>query len=310
MRCYRAGFTLVELLVVIAIIGVLVALLLPAVQAARESARRSQCTNNLKQLGLAFQNYHSRENHFPWGYGELRPGTYGSGTSSGVEWPWCMRLLADIEETSLSDQIDWDLNPGGGYDVLWPVLGAQISGFLCPSDPAGQHPWNESAECITSIPEWTYGRISYAANLGIGPMESPVPPRIRGVLGHNRGARIAEITDGTSNTALMSELIVGTGCTIRGTHSYDEGPVYMHDFTPNDPTPDQARWCGMEDQLSGSCVKISRQNMEVHTSRSYHPGGVNLARCDGSVVLVTDSIDLQLWRALASFDEGEPVAFP
>ena len=304
------GFTLVELLVVIAIIGLLIALLLPAVQAARESARRSQCTNNLKQLALAFHNYHGRASQFPLGYGILRPGTYGSGSPSGVEWPWCMRLLTDIEQSALYDQIDWALNPGGGYPVLRPVLGATVDGFLCPSDPNGSRRWNDTAECVMSAPEWTYGRISYAGNWGVGPMEAPVPPRIRGVLGHNRGARIAQITDGTSNTALMAELIVGLGCTIRGTHSYDEGPVYMHDFTPNDPTPDQARWCGEEDQLSGSCVTISQQNMDVHTARSFHPGGVNLALCDGSVAFLGDSIDLRLWRALGSHDGGEPITLP
>jgi prepilin-type N-terminal cleavage/methylation domain-containing protein/prepilin-type processing-associated H-X9-DG protein len=303
------GFTLVELLVVIAIIGILIALLLPAVQAARESARRTQCTNNMKQLGLAFHNFHGRAKRFPMGYGELRPGTYGSGASAGVEWPWCMRLLADIEETALHDLIDWDLNPGGGHEVLHPVLGATISGFLCPSDPAVERRWNDTAECVPSIPNWTYGRISYAGNFGIGPMEAPIPPRIRGVLGHNRGARMGQITDGTSNTALMCELIVGNGCTIRGTHSYDEGPAYMHDFTPNDPTPDRVRWCGEQDKDAGSCVQISQQNQVVHTARSYHPGGVNLARCDGSVAFLGESIDLKLWWALASYDGGEPATF-
>ena len=304
------GFTLVELLVVIAIIGVLVALLLPAVQAARESARRTQCTNHLKQLGLAFQNYHSRAGSFPLGYGPLGPETYGSGVPSGVEWPWCIRLLADLEETALYDQVDWTLNPGGGYAELQPILGATIPGFLCPSDTATLEPWNATARCVPSVPTWTYGRISYAGNFGIGPMEAPIPPRILGVLGHNRGARFAEITDGSSHTALISELIVGTGCTIRGTHSYDEGPAYMHDFTPNDPTPDQARWCGEEDRARGSCVQISRQNMVIHTSRSYHSGGVNLALCDGAVTFLADAIDLRLWWAIGSQDGGEAVSLP
>ena len=304
------GFTLVELLVVIAIIGVLVALLLPAVQSARAAARRTQCTNHMKQLALAFHNYHGRANSFPLGYGILGPETYGSGRPSGVEWPWCIRLLADLEETTLYDQVDWTLNPGQGYEVLQPIMGARVPAFLCPSDAGAERPWNEGAECVPSAPNWTYARISYAGNFGIGPMEAPIPPRLLGVLGHNRGSRFAEITDGSSHTGLMSELIVGTGCTIRGTHSYDEGPAYMHDFTPNDPTPDQARWCGREDKANGSCVLISAQNMVVHTSRSYHPGGVNFALCDGAVTFVSDAVDQRLWWALGTQAGGEPAALP
>lgn len=300
------GFTLVELLVVIAIIGILVALLLPAVQSAREAARRTQCINQLKQLSLAFHNYHGRANTFPLGYGILLPGTYGSGRPAGVEWPWCIRLLADLEERALYDIVPWNENPGNGLLATLPIVSATIPSFLCPSDPGSRRKWNDTAECVGSAPEWTYGRISYGGNFGIGPMEAPIPPRFQGVLGHNWGARFAQITDGTSHTSLMAELISGIGCTIRGTHSYDEGPAIMHDYSPNDPTPDVVRWCGKEDPPNAPCTVITDQNMVVHTSRSAHPGGVNVALCDGSVRFTGDAIDLRIWQAVGTPDGAEP----
>jgi prepilin-type N-terminal cleavage/methylation domain-containing protein/prepilin-type processing-associated H-X9-DG protein len=303
-RVSRAGFTLVELLVVIAIIGILVALLLPAVQAAREAARRLQCTNNLKQLGIAFHAYEASWKRFPMGYGPLRPDTYGSGQSAGVEWPWCMRLLPEMEQQSLFHGVDFTVNPGNIHPELFPVIRAQITIFKCPTDPEVSNRWNEDGSCIADR-NFVYGRISYAGNFGIGPLEGPIPPRIPGVLGHNSGMRLAEIVDGTSNTALMCELIVGVGCTIRGVHSYDEGPVYMHDFTPNDPTPDVVRWCSGEDPPWASCVTITQQNMVVHTARSYHSGGVNLALCDGSVRFVMSAIAWNIWRTVGTPAAGD-----
>ena len=302
----RDGFTLVELLVVIAIIGILVSLLLPAVQTAREAARRIQCINNLKQVALAMHNYHDRSRQFPLGYGVLRPGTYGSGSPSGVEWPWCIRLLADMEHAALFDQVRWDLNPGQGMPEVLRVVGATIPSFLCPTDPGASNKWNGDGAC-TGNARWTYGRISYGGNFGIGPMEGPVPPRIEGIMGHNSGLRMAQIEDGTSNTAMISELVSGIGCTIRGVHSYDEGPVYMHDRSPNSVQPDEVRWCGKEDAPSAPCIVISQQNMVIHTTRSAHPGGVNTALCDGSVRFINESQDLPVWHALGTPSGAEVV---
>ncbi len=322
----RLAFTLVELLVVIAIIGILIALLLPAVQAAREAARRMQCANNLKQLGLAFHNYHTACRTFPMGYGPMPEGGYGSGTNDGVEWPWCVRLFPYIEHKALYDNIDWNVNPGAATSDIEQLhlRGAQIAAFQCPSDPEADKPYEDAGD-----PSQKRGRISYGGNFGVGPMEAPKSRaplwnqdtgeqlydpdagdrRYPGVLGYNRGARMADITDGSSNTALLGELISGGLNTIRATFSYDEGPVYMHDYQPNDPTPDLVRICGDNNPKRAPCGNtIPGRNMIRHTARSNHSGGVMLGLCDGSVRFVSESVALYVWWALGTPDGGEVVS--
>ncbi len=99
------------------------------------------------------------------------------------------------------------------------------------------------------------------------------------------------------------------GCTIRGTHSYDEGPLYMHHYSPNDTTPDQVRWCSDADLVSPQApyIKITNQNMVLHTSRRHHPGGVTLGLCDGSVRFISETISLGVWQAIGTPDGGEVV---
>lgn len=323
-RC-KIGFTLVELLVVIAIIGILIALLLPAVQSAREAARRLQCQNNVKQIGLALHNYHSTWNRFPMGYGPMVV-AYGSGGSQppgsgGAEWAWPTRIWPYIEQNSLNQDIPWHINYAGHPHADYNhIAAAQIPGFLCPSDPGSENPYNHDGACSSS-PGRMHGRMSYGGNFGIGPQEGPIVPatsyatrktneRIRGIFSYNWGARIEDITDGTSNTVATSELVVGVGCTIRGTHSYDEGPLYMHDYSPNDTTPDQVRWCSDADLVSprAPCIKITKQNMMLHTSRSHHAGGVNAGLCDGSVRFISETISLPIWHAIGTPDGGEVIA--
>ncbi|MBN2295533.1 MAG: DUF1559 domain-containing protein [Pirellulales bacterium] len=317
----KNGFTLVELLVVIAIIGILIALLLPAVQAAREAARRAQCTSNVKQVGIGLHLYHDTHNQFPPGYGYYYKNSNGS--LALAEWPWIMRLYDYIEQDAVVDEITWDWNPGMSHHGVprgnMQAMVARIDIFQCPSDPSVVTRFNEGGTC-SYLGGFGKARASYAGNFGIGQMEAS--GRTAGIFGNCHGDSMRDITDGTSSTLLTSELIVGGKCSIRGDTSYDEGPVYMHDYTPNDPTPDLVRWCDPSDGQPGTaspCVYDSstlgggilgnKLNMVLHTSRSMHPGGVNSGMCDGSVRFISADIDLATWRALGTPKGGETIAY-
>ncbi len=316
----RGGFTLVELLVVIAIIGILIALLLPAVQAAREAARRMSCTNNTKQLVLAAHNYHDVFRTLPPGYGFCGPQwVYGS-HNYVIEWPWLPRLFPFIEQAPVADKVRWDFNPGMGYQPDWPVLSASLAILQCPSD--GEAAVNRPSAVITT----GWGRTSYVGNWGIGCMDCPIvgqaattPPiaitsRVRGIFSGNWGAKFADIHDGQSNTAMTGEVIVGRGSLTRGIHSYDEGTVYMHSYTPNDRTPDQSSFCTAANAAlqppQAPCVLKSGYNMNHMTARSFHPGGVTVGMCDGSVQFVSQNIQLFTWHALSTPGGAEPITIP
>ncbi|MCC6494414.1 MAG: DUF1559 domain-containing protein [Pirellulales bacterium] len=332
------GFTLVELLVVIAIIGVLVALLLPAVQAAREAARRSQCTNNTKQVALAVQNFAAAHGALPMGYGLLPEDGYGTGVAEMpgqpqyAEWPWSTRILPYLEQNAITAKIDWKWNPGNAQnfpDVIRQVVSAKIPGFHCPSDDTAKINFAESGNCYPNnlFPDG-FGRISYAGNFGNAEGTNPdnsrleakfenVRPgarRIHGVFGYNHGDKFSQITDGTSNTLLTSELIIGGVCTIRGAFTYDEGPVFMQFYRPNDTTPDVVRWCDPQDATSSAlapCIAPGLPlNMILHTSRSMHPGMVIASTCDGASHVVNDDIDPDVWRALGTPRGEETASLP
>jgi prepilin-type N-terminal cleavage/methylation domain-containing protein/prepilin-type processing-associated H-X9-DG protein len=214
MLSKRRGFTLIELLVVIAIIAVLIALLLPAVQAAREAARRAQCVNNLKQLGLAIHNYHSQQNAFPPGVQNGSPVTVW-GTPYFDPWPldWTASLLAQLEQQPLYNSLNWCFSSGfnGGDLQNTTVLRTQIGTMLCPSEDK-------------KVPSFGPGtRKNYMGNVG-GPATfmawsgifGPLPQDSFGLNGVYTNSNcgtfgIESVTDGTSNTALFSESLIGSG---------------------------------------------------------------------------------------------------
>jgi prepilin-type N-terminal cleavage/methylation domain-containing protein len=317
------GFTLIELLTVVTIIGILVALLLPAVQSAREAGRRVNCGNNVRQLALAIHAYHAAFGQFPPGNGYIGPAT------SSQEWTWADRLFPYIDQPALASMINWSWASGWLWDLSAEQIeleSAQVPTFLCPSDPTAATSWNQNGGCYapgTSSKPLTMGRICYGASYGKGQMEEALPPngaRVYGVFYTNSNTQIAKISDGTSNTLLIAELIVGHGCTIRGAHSYDEGPLFMVNYTPDDPTPDLVRWCDQADGAPGAespCLRssgdwgtLNELNMVLHTSRSMHPNGVQAATCDGSVHFVNNAISLGMWQALATPAGGEVVGTP
>jgi prepilin-type N-terminal cleavage/methylation domain-containing protein/prepilin-type processing-associated H-X9-DG protein len=312
----RRGFTLVELLVVIAIIGMLLALLLPAVQSAREAARRAQCSNNLKQLGLAMHNYESTFQVFPQGRNK-----YPQVVSA------LARLLPYVEQANAFDLVDPNgtLATGGKNDL---AAKTQLSVFVCPSDPLkGQ------------VPGSHYYGTNYVACNGTGVIEDASGTITYPTIAGGNGAfaqtpqRIAEILDGTSNTAAFSESLIGDGSPVASTPTLQQiGLVVLEVPGGSDPTPSACesgsgvwnvrrgeQWinghfgntlynhyytpnpAGKWDCGNGS------HNKALATARSYHPGGVQMLLCDGSVRFQDNSISLEVWRGVATRKGGEAV---
>jgi prepilin-type N-terminal cleavage/methylation domain-containing protein len=327
MHPRNRGFTLVELLVVIAIVGLLVALLLPAVQSAREAARRSQCTNNLKQIGLAVQNYNDVWQTLP-------PGCY-----HGVFGTWMLHILPYMEQKNLwekyvnSGGIQGFRNGGiryGGTQNL-PVTTTLLPAYICPSDStqrvttAGLYSGITSHNYVANYGNTTRGRLSPVGTTSTGaPNNYGGAPFIEVIYQQTADStyysyitfdqkftgytRMAEITDGTSNTLAISETIKGNQGDLRGFAWWGGGAHFETLRTPNSPTPDSlesASYCVTANKLNPPCVGRSANNEESITARSRHPNGVQAVACDGSVRFYSNNVSLDPWRALGSAGGGE-----
>jgi prepilin-type N-terminal cleavage/methylation domain-containing protein len=306
------GFTLIELLVVIAIIAVLIALLLPAVQMARESASRSQCSNNLRQIGLALHSYDDDRGHLPAGYLWLQVWT----TSQSDESTWISHLLPYIEQVALADTYNaalsghWFGEPSPD-PLVDPVRSAFLHVFLCPSD-IGPVPLVSSAYPF-------FARGNYAANNGIGPMKVAMAPpfdpsstvAVPGVFMQNSHTRMTDITDGTTNTVFVSELLKVPGNVDgRGIMHYPEGPLYQHNYTPNNVAPDHFRSGLCQSTAQAPCTGAYPDwstRAVILTARSNHPGGVNVLLGDASVRFVENNVTLPTWQALSSPNKGDMI---
>jgi prepilin-type N-terminal cleavage/methylation domain-containing protein/prepilin-type processing-associated H-X9-DG protein len=323
MRKNRA-FTLVELLVVIAIIGILVALLLPAIQAAREAARRSQCVNNLKQLGIAMHNYHDT-------YQTLPPGNH-----SCCWGTWQMSILTFIEERQLSDMYTWLPKDSQFFDTAYmydsenasgtppirnlDVVKTRIPAMTCPSDTA-----RVSTGAAGVTPGITYH--NYVANFGntnhIGTDFSvKTNPAYIQYLGSpfvgddqnlipKRTCKFRQITDGLSKTLMFSETVqgedAGSTADLRGFTWWGWSAGFETYTTPNASDPDtlqQSGYCSPT-MANPPCNGQSGANIVKASARSRHPGGVNAAMCDGSVQYVVDDVDLTVWRAASTTQGSE-----
>ncbi|HUG70302.1 MAG TPA: DUF1559 domain-containing protein [Pirellulaceae bacterium] len=315
MKRSRLAFTLVELLVVIAIIGILVALLLPAVQAAREAARRSECSNNMKQIALGLHNYHDTYKCFPYG------------TRSG-SISYLARMLPYIEQNALYDQIDFSVSYNHALNL--PVMNTPVPAFLCPSDS-------------DRLPTTLGARNNYYGNSGFNilfgnPSTNPsnsnfsMPP-CNGVFVPDRVIKFADIRDGTSNTACISEKIKGDGSNGMSTPESDTFRPGTYPATP-DEAYEQCRAVNVLDLTKQGYSNVGAPWLYSYhsttryyhvtppngrscmyppgriatTAGSYHPGGANVALCDGSVRLVAETINVPTWRALGSRDGGEPLS--
>ncbi len=345
MRYRRYGFTLIELLVVIAIIGILIALLLPAVQKVREAANRMKCANNLKQMVLAAHNYESTNGSFPPGAGVL-PDLPSGYPDSGTQRPSPQALILPfIEQANKYNQFDfrYDVNTATSPPAPPSHIMARyqdVATFICPSEvsTAAYSPAGEP-----------YGRSNYFANIGATASPTNKSPDTGGIFyveftntqwshGNRSGAvRIADISDGTSNTAMFSEIRRGN---LAGGKTSTMSPVDPQDVrlvgtmsgvdlttppeTCNATSGTAYTYAGLEyfrsfaftsfythtvppNYSGGDCTDLN----DVHlAARSYHSGGVNVGLCDGSVRFVTNSVDLTTWRRLGARGDGGVVDLP
>ncbi|WP_153558713.1 DUF1559 family PulG-like putative transporter [Roseimaritima sediminicola] len=338
----RTGFTLVELLVVIAIIGVLVGLLLPAVQAAREAARRMQCSNNLKQLGLAMHNFHDTRGEFPENYTKVGASAWHATSAN-------FHVLPYIEQNNLYEQgqsrlRDDSLTEAQRWSFFYnTIFNTEIPGFLCPSSPEapqrGSHPNG-----------WDGPGTNYGWSTGSRTETVWAGNRFNGMISYQNPRKMADVTDGLSQTLLASELLSGSGATgSSGRYPYDvfyssNGPfnaVVDKDF----PTKAELDAIGIAARDSASGVRSNNgtmwgwyaagqstlttaapPNWEYPTTggdccpggahdwgvgifppRSMHPGGVNAVLGDGSVRFITETVNLLTFQRLGNRRDGEPL---
>ncbi len=329
IRCKRKrcrGFTLVELLVVIAIIGILVSLLLPAVQAAREASRRMSCQNNLKQIGLSLHNFESANRRFPAGY-QSTPGVGFRDSQTGdwgPGWSWLAIVLPHLEQTSLQQSLKWDLpcwDPANSEAVK-----ATVPFFLCPS-AIGNTPTIGITDINKNV--WqnaVFGRSNYVHNVGWNDIwSSPATTNYEdtllgcnGVMFRNSKVRVADVTDGLTNTVFAGERspfladAVWAGVVPGAKHySYNQfassgtgGPGINYD--------NAGSYVGAN---SGPSIYEDPQIIHPpnwpggHTDQMYshHTGGCNLLMGDGSVRFQSDNIRFSTFQAMCSRSGGEVI---
>jgi prepilin-type N-terminal cleavage/methylation domain-containing protein len=267
------GFTLIELLVVIAIIAVLIALLLPAVQQAREAARRSQCKNNMKQLGLGLHNYHDTFNTFPPGWvTRITDPVYNNNRFGNGRFAWSMFILPYADQASIYNLQDFSLDdqPDGNNTNK---LNTPLSMYRCPSDTGAR----------TGAKTW--GRSNYLGNYGnTVPAAHAFDEFANGIFFGNSTIKMRDITDGTSNTLLVGE------CSIK-----QFGIANRNPGAGNWPGLDQNKQYDMVVRGTNAGSGINRSTGVSNTAQdgfgSFHVGGVHFLLCDGSVRFVSENID-------------------
>lgn len=317
----NAGFTLIELLVAIAIIGILIAMLLPAVQAAREAARRMRCNNNLKQTALATQNYHDRFRSFP-------PGTLAKTFATAPKsraTALMVFILNEMEQSNLRKQLDAN-DPYA--DIVNGLAGTVLPGIVCPSDLIPQNPVPQGT------PSYDYGVTSYGGNGGTGGtyyrfygycrnvatqstdgIFFETGPNSAPVAGQSP-VRMADVLDGTSNTLFFGErshvdhvfdrqASANGGQQVIGQYGFwhSAGGLAIVDATMTTLAPINYGVDASQTWNTSACLRTSAFG-------SLHPGGANLALVDGSVRFVSQTIDMTLYRALSTRAGGEVASTP
>jgi prepilin-type N-terminal cleavage/methylation domain-containing protein/prepilin-type processing-associated H-X9-DG protein len=335
----RRGFTLIELLVVIAIIAVLIALLLPAVQAAREAARRIQCVNNMKQLGLAIHNYASANGSLP--PGRIWSPNTGAGSfptifSGAPNTPWFVLMLPQFEQQALSNAFNYTLGSEGwpvgatgpiaGLYANYTVAATKLAMFQCPSDTPQQFQipaaYKGGLGSILAAYIFTKGNYAVAwgnTNWGQNYSSSLSGQYLQSAFGHNGQIGFNSITDGTSNTVFMAEVLQGALNDVRGLvwDPIAGGSSYMTRFTPNGTTDylvmavggDQVEspFCTNDPAHGLPCVAGAGDTTAFSGSRSRHAGGINTLMGDGSVRFMKNTINPVTWIGLNTVSAGEVI---
>ncbi len=325
------GFTLVELLVVTGIIGILVAMLLPAVQEVREAANRTACANNLRQIALAVHNFESAQGHYPPSF-EVQPGEIKRGS-----WSIHARLLPFLEQANAEGLIDFATDWHEQVDSGIPALG--VATYSCPSDLRAAVRIRDGKPFVHST--------SYGFNMGTWFIYDPTTGAVGdGAFVVQNPTKHSSVSDGLSNTLCTTdvkaftpyirnalsfdaqlperqshflgargELKLGSSPTQNTGHTvWTDGRVHHSGMTvtfgPNTSVGYEHEGVGFDIDFSSQQEGRDslRPTYAAVTSRSWHPGGVNAARMDGSVGFVSEDIDLEIWRALGSIDGGEVIS--
>ncbi len=339
----KAGFTLVELLVVIAIIGVMVGLLLPAVQAAREAARRMSCSNNLKQLGLALHTYHDVHRGLPPGYINNAPALNGPVSGNFAQWAWGAFLLPQLEQAPLFDQLEVGrinlsiaLTVGGATDKT-ELVNKAVPAFICPSD-SGPLVHTVADQLRNSGNGWVNTGIAKSNYMGVnttrrwhsggrltGPdagrpsQWNPNPPNAsncpNGLFLRDRSVNFRDISDGLSNTFAIGERVYQYA-TPAGTPVVCRAGVWLGNDIENEQLTIH--------RSLGTLVNVINSTDFATCVRGFagpHPGGIQFAFADGSVHFISESIDHVPWNTsgndnvdsvlerLGARDDGQSVSF-
>ena len=270
-----AGFTLVELLVTMAIIGLLIALLLPAVQSVRESARKSQCQNQLRQLGLALHNYHDHHLTFP-------PGSWMEGPNRRIlsGWGWGAMILPHIDQGPLYQRIDFNLGTAVGGNL--PLIGARVSMWQCPSEISADRLHVNSGY----HPPYDVVSGNYCGSSGI--------------LDYMSSVRMAGITDGTSQTLMLGERIVQSGS--------NGGLVFTSAWIGQVAFQDEYEYRCVPTLLPDSLFPINDSVIDPKCFGSRHPGGAYFVFCDGSTRFLNQNISGLVFEALGTPSGGEVIS--
>jgi prepilin-type N-terminal cleavage/methylation domain-containing protein len=307
-----AGFTLVELLAVVAIISLLIALLVPAVQSAREAARRIQCANNIKQVSTGLLNYHQSQSRFPTGQ-EVRIDDPTNYWGFWERWSWYHHVLAHVEQTALYDAYQnhfvAPVTRGSWSYEHCPQRDVPVGTFMCPTQPGSIK--NANGSTITNQQGFHGSYVLNAGSTSFNPGGHAASTALNGLFMAIRSTSVDHIRDGSSNTLLASELIlvpdgpVGPNSEqdLRGRYHNVKhaGALFSTLNPPNSSLPDRLAFCITT--KDAPCV-MSTTNVVV-SARSFHVSGVNTSRADGSVHFVSDSVDDVVYRAMGSRSGGE-----